>query len=78
MDDTILTEANVVDRPLDELAIVEKGFEQKDNTLDIPPEGGLQGWLCVVGSLTCLFCTFGFLNAYVLQSLSEIITKQQF
>ena len=29
----------------------------------IPPEGGLQGWLCVVGSTIGLFCTFGFLAA---------------
>ena len=29
----------------------------------IPPEGGLGGWLCVVGSTIGLFCTFGFLAA---------------
>ena len=41
-------------RPIDEPA-----------TTKIPPEGGLAGWLCVVGSTTGLFCTFGFLAAYV-------------
>ena len=30
---------------------------------EIPPEGGVAGWLCVVGSSFGLFCTFGFLAA---------------
>lgn len=31
----------------------------------LPPEGGLAGWTCVLGSFFALFCTFGWLNAYV-------------
>lgn len=26
-------------------------------------DGGLQGWLCVLGSFLAMFCSFGFLNA---------------
>lgn len=29
----------------------------------LPSEGGLAGWLCVIGSALGLFCTFGFLAA---------------
>ncbi|KAF2726274.1 MFS general substrate transporter [Polychaeton citri CBS 116435] len=30
---------------------------------DLPPEEGVKGWLCVVGSFFVLFGSFGFLNA---------------
>lgn len=46
----------------------------------VPPEGGVAGWLCIVGCSMCLFSTFGFLNAYVLfpsQSLSILLTCSQ-
>lgn len=29
----------------------------------LPPEEGVRGWMCVVGSFMALFATFGFLNA---------------
>jgi hypothetical protein len=30
---------------------------------DVPPEGGLAGWLSIIGCSCGLFSTFGFLNA---------------
>lgn len=29
----------------------------------VPPNGGVQAWLCVVGGFCCQFCSFGFVNA---------------
>lgn len=30
------------------------------------PEEGLKAWLCVLGGFFCQFCSFGFLNAFVI------------
>ncbi|GMF74873.1 unnamed protein product [Aspergillus oryzae] len=30
---------------------------------DLPPEGGVRGWLCCAGGSLGLFATLGFLNA---------------
>ncbi|KAJ5675762.1 hypothetical protein N7462_008659 [Penicillium macrosclerotiorum] len=29
----------------------------------LPPEEGIRGWLCLLGSFLCMFCSFGFLNS---------------
>ena len=39
--------------------------EPKATTEQVPPDGGLQAWLCVLGAFLCQFSSFGFLNAYV-------------
>ena len=41
-------------------------FSEPNKESTVPPEGGRDGWLCVVGATIGLFCTFGFLNAWVL------------
>ena len=39
---------------------------QENSSLVLPPEEGWRGWLCVAGAFIAIFCTFGFLNAWVL------------
>jgi len=43
---------------------------------ELPQDGGLAGWTCVLGSFFALFCTFGWLNSYV--SLSCQNSEQSF
>lgn len=45
------------------------GKEQISTTLSLPPEEGVKGWLCVIGSFLTLFGSFGFLNACVSSAL---------
>jgi hypothetical protein len=40
--------------------------ETNKKQADLPPEGGTQAWLCVIGAFLTIFCTFGFLNAYLI------------
>lgn len=37
--------------------------QDKDAAPQLPPEEGIQGWICVGGAFLSFFCTFGFLNA---------------
>lgn len=37
--------------------------EKSNEQPSMPPEAGLAGWLCVLGSTIGIFCTFGFLAA---------------
>ena len=65
-DNNTVPESTATFPKADEPDKIEEGPEQKNDAPTMPPEEGIQGWLCVVGSLSCLFCSFGFLNAYVL------------
>jgi hypothetical protein len=46
-----------------EPSVVEATVHNTEKEEIIPPEGGLAGWLSVVGCSCGLFTTFGFLNA---------------
>ena len=51
--------------PLTETPVTVGGFVDKPTEKPaVPPEAGLAGWLCAVGSTIGVFCTFGFLAAY--------------
>lgn len=39
----------------------------------VPPDGGRKAWLAVAGGFLCQFCSFGFVNACVVPSLSSLI-----
>jgi hypothetical protein len=41
----------------------EVAIDVGEKTEIIPPEGGLAGWLSIIGCSCGLFSTFGFLNA---------------
>jgi hypothetical protein len=58
--DTILD-----DNTLPETPEITSDIEKSKLPSEIPPEGGTQGWLCVLGAFLSIFCTFGFLNAWV-------------
>ncbi|KAI1084230.1 hypothetical protein F5B20DRAFT_593347 [Whalleya microplaca] len=54
----------------------EQAMATRPQVLVLPPEEGLQGWLCVLWGFICLFCTFGFLNAYMPSTISWIFAVQ--
>tara|TARA_R110002003_G_scaffold2874_1_gene24681 strand:- start:1597 stop:1839 length:243 start_codon:yes stop_codon:yes gene_type:complete len=58
--DTILDDNNLTGT-----AEITSDIEKSNLPSQIPPEGGTQGWLCVLGAFLSIFCTFGFLNAWV-------------
>lgn len=41
----------------------------------LPPEGGVRGWLCVLGSFLCMFCSFGFLNSYATFNVPTLVNS---
>lgn len=45
--------------------------ENKDEK-EKPDDGGLGGWICILGSFLAMFSSFGFLNAYEHGSLNSL------
>ncbi|RDK38383.1 putative MFS transporter [Aspergillus phoenicis ATCC 13157] len=59
--------------------MVSADAEDTKQGVALPPEEGVQGWICVVGSCLSLFCTYGFLSAIgVFQTVYEETTLKEY